>query len=94
MFENLDYEPLKDYRKLYQYLKKRLCADKMMYIFLDEIQEVESFEKVVDSLLTFLSYNEKKKETRKEWAKMLAFENQNIEFKQEYVPDILLNRNE
>lgn len=49
-FENLDYEDLKDYRKLYQYLKERLCADKMTYIFLDEIQEVPSFEKVVDSL--------------------------------------------
>ena len=49
-FENLDYEPLKDYMKLYNYLKERLCADKMTYIFLDEVQEVTSFEKVVDSL--------------------------------------------
>ena len=49
-FENLDYEPLKDYMKLYNYLKERLCADKMTYIFLDEVQEVPSFEKVVDSL--------------------------------------------
>ena len=49
-FENLDYEPLKDYMKLYNYLKERLCADKMTYIFLDEVQEVQSFEKVVDSL--------------------------------------------
>ena len=48
--ENLDYEPLKDYMKLYNYLKERLCADKMTYIFLDEVQEVPSFEKVVDSL--------------------------------------------
>ena len=36
--------------KLYNYLKERLCADKMTYIFLDEVQEVPSFEKVVDSL--------------------------------------------
>ena len=49
-FENLDYEPLKDYMKLYNYLKERLCKDKMTYIFLDEVQEVPSFEKVVDSL--------------------------------------------
>lgn len=49
-FENLDFESLKDYRKLYQYLKDRLCVDKMTYIFLDEIQEVASFEKAVDSL--------------------------------------------
>lgn len=49
-FENLDYEPLKDYMRLYNYLKERLCVDKMTYIFLDEVQEVPSFEKVVDSL--------------------------------------------
>ena len=36
--------------KLYNYLKERLCADKMIYIFLDEVQEVPSFENVVDSL--------------------------------------------
>ena len=35
-FENLDYEPLKDYMRLYNYLKERLCVDKMTYIFLDE----------------------------------------------------------
>lgn len=35
---------------LYDYLKERLCADKMTYIFLDEVQEVTSFEKVVDIL--------------------------------------------
>lgn len=49
-FENLDYEPLKDYMELYRYLKERLCTDKMTYIFLDEVQEVPSFEKVVVSL--------------------------------------------
>ncbi len=49
-FENLDYEPLKNYMELYRYLKERLCTDKMTYIFLDEVQEVPSFEKVVDSL--------------------------------------------
>lgn len=32
-FENLDYEPLKDYMRLYNYLKERLCVDKMTYIF-------------------------------------------------------------
>lgn len=49
-FDNLDYEPLKDYMTLYNYLKERLCADKMTYIFFDEVQEVPSFKKVVDSL--------------------------------------------
>ena len=36
--------------KLNNYLKERLCADKVTYNFLDEVQEVPSFEKVVNSL--------------------------------------------
>lgn len=35
---------------LYAYLTERLCKGKTTYIFLDEIQKVEGFEKVVDSL--------------------------------------------
>lgn len=49
-FEELEYEELLDYKKLYQYLKEKMHSDKMNYIFLDEIQRVDSFEKVVDSL--------------------------------------------
>lgn len=49
-FEELEYEDLQDYRKLYDYLKNSLCEGKMTYIFLDEIQKVPSFEKVIDSL--------------------------------------------
>lgn len=49
-FEELEYEELCDYKKLYAYIKDRLVADKITYIFLDEIQKVPSFEKVVDSL--------------------------------------------
>ena len=49
-FEDLDYEELTDYRALYQYVKERLCPDKMNYIFLDEIQHVDAYEKAVDSL--------------------------------------------
>lgn len=49
-FEELEYEELQDYKKLYQYLKGRLINGKTTYIFLDEIQKVPSFEKVVDSL--------------------------------------------
>ena len=49
-FEELEYEELQDYKKLYAYLKNRLCKGKMTYIFLDEIQKVSAFEKVVDSL--------------------------------------------
>lgn len=49
-FEELEYEHLLDYRALYEYIKKRLCPEKMTYIFLDEIQKVQGFQKVVDSL--------------------------------------------
>lgn len=49
-FEDLDYEYLLDYKALYAYIRKRLCPDKMTYIFLDEIQKVDSFQKAVDSL--------------------------------------------
>ena len=37
-------------RKLYKYLKKRLIDGKMTYIFLDEVQNVTDFPKVLDSL--------------------------------------------
>ncbi len=49
-FEDMDYEELQDYHKLYRYIKDRLLPDKMNYIFLDEIQHVQSFERAVDSL--------------------------------------------
>lgn len=49
-FEDLDFEELTDYKKLYAYLKERLLKDKMTYIFLDEIQNVDKFPKAVDSL--------------------------------------------
>lgn len=49
-FEELENEPLLEYKTLYQYIKGHLCTGKMNYIFLDEIQKVTSFEKVIDSL--------------------------------------------
>ena len=49
-FENMDYEELTDYKKLYEYIKSKMLTDKKKYIFLDEIQHVDKFEKVVDSL--------------------------------------------
>lgn len=49
-FEELENEDLLDYKAMYSYIKERLCKDKMNYIFLDEIQNVASFEKAIDSL--------------------------------------------
>lgn len=49
-FEDMDFEELTDYKKLYAYLKEHLVEGKMTYIFLDEVQNVENYQKVVDSL--------------------------------------------
>lgn len=49
-FEDMDYEELTDYKKLYEYIKSKMIGDKKNYIFLDEIQYVDKFEKVVGSL--------------------------------------------
>ena len=53
--EDIEYEELLDYHALYNHIVKQLIADRMNYIFLDEIQHVEHFERVVDSL--FLKEN-------------------------------------
>ena len=49
-FEDMNYEELTDYKKLYEYVKYKMLTNKKNYIFLDEIQYVDKFEKVVDSL--------------------------------------------
>ncbi len=49
-FEDLEYDSLRDHRTLYYYVKPKLIAGKMTYIFLDEIQHVSEFERAVDSL--------------------------------------------
>lgn len=49
-FEELEYEDLTSYRALYDYVKSRLAPGKMAYVFLDEIQHVDHYEKAVDSL--------------------------------------------
>ncbi len=49
-FEDLDNEPLLNYKALHTYLKQQLQRDRMNYFFLDEIQMVDGFQKVIDSL--------------------------------------------
>ena len=53
--EDIEYEDLLDYRSLYSYVKERLVPGKMTYIFLDEIQHVRSFEKVLASFRATLN---------------------------------------
>ena len=49
-FEDLRYEELKDYHKLYVYIMEHVTEEGRYYIFLDEIQLVPDFQKAVDSL--------------------------------------------
>ena len=49
-FEDVDVSELKDYKKLHNYIKDKLLADKMNYVFLDEIQLVPDFQIAVNSL--------------------------------------------
>lgn len=47
--ENPEYN-FNDYMELYNYVKKKLVKDKMNYVFIDEVQTVEKFQKALDGL--------------------------------------------
>lgn len=49
-FENADFDYLCNYKSLYNFVKDKMIPDKMNYIFLDEIQHVEEYQKAVDAL--------------------------------------------
>ena len=49
-FELIEFEELKDYKKLNYYIKEKIQDNKKYYVFLDEIQNVQKFEVVVNSL--------------------------------------------
>ena len=49
-FEFIEFEDLLDYKKLNKYIKDKIKDNKIYYLFLDEIQNVDNFEKVVNSL--------------------------------------------
>ena len=49
-FEKLEFEHLLNYKALYNYVTERLHPEKTTYIFLDEVQLVEDYQKAVDSL--------------------------------------------
>ena len=48
--EDEDYAELLDYKKLHEYVKKRIYKDKWTYLFIDEIQNCKDYEKAVSSL--------------------------------------------
>ena len=49
-FEFIEFEELLDYKKLNKFIKDKIQDNKIYYLFLDEIQNVDNFEKVVNSL--------------------------------------------
>ena len=57
-FENLKYRNLKNYEKLYDFILNKVNKKyKSYYIFLDEIQEVEEWERCVNSLRVDENFN-------------------------------------
>ncbi len=49
-FEFIEFEDLTDYKLLNKYIVEKIKDDKLYYLFFDEIQNVENFEKVINSL--------------------------------------------
>ncbi len=49
-FENPKDMIFNDWKELYNYIENKLSPDKMNYIFLDEVQVITNFEKLVDGL--------------------------------------------
>ena len=47
--ESLEYN-FSDYRELYNYVMRKVKDDKKYYVFLDEVQNIEMFQKAVDGL--------------------------------------------
>jgi uncharacterized protein len=50
-FESLEFSDISDAKKLYSYIKERITRNKRSYLLLDEIQEVDSWERAVNSFL-------------------------------------------
>ncbi len=50
-FESMAFDYIADYRELYSFIKERLHSGHKAYLLLDEIQRVEQWERVVNSLL-------------------------------------------
>ena len=51
-FEDPDTPEYTNWKSVWEGIKPRLCSDAMTYVFLDEVQRVPEFEKLVDGLCT------------------------------------------
>ncbi|MDD1358736.1 ATP-binding protein [Metamycoplasma hyosynoviae] len=52
-FENIENEELLNYKKLYEYVKEKIVDNEMYYLFIDEVQKVDNFIAVLNSLRKF-----------------------------------------
>ena len=50
-FESMQFDDIKDYKLLYEYIKEHIVEDSRTYLLLDEVQEVVHWEKAVNSFL-------------------------------------------
>lgn len=50
-FDSMEYEGMTA-KQLYEMLKSKICKNEKTYLFLDEVQEIESWEKAVNSINT------------------------------------------
>lgn len=49
-FELMKYDSIRDYKKLYDMVKGKIISNKKNYLFFDEIQQVDGWEKAINSL--------------------------------------------
>ena len=56
-FTNLDYDEIKEYRKLNSYVKERYLSGKNNYLFIDEVQLCNRFEVTLNSLHSSGNYD-------------------------------------
>lgn len=50
-FESAEWYDIKNYKDLYNYIASKISGEKKVYILLDEVQNIEKWEKAVNSLL-------------------------------------------
>jgi predicted AAA+ superfamily ATPase len=48
--EEGEYDEIETYKQLYSFINEKIVRNKMMYIFIDEVQRVTDFQKAIDSL--------------------------------------------
>ena len=49
-FESMEFDQIRDYHALYTWIKDRMTGKSHVYLMLDEVQQVEHWEKAVNSL--------------------------------------------